>query len=99
MPIYEYRCVNGHEFEKMRPMSQMNEPAACPACGSNGQKLVSPFANSNLGVGIMIPKTVFRGTNPETPAAKAPATKAPAAKAPAKAPARASAKKAAPKKG
>jgi putative FmdB family regulatory protein len=36
MPLYEYVCADcGLKFEKLRPMSQMNEPIACVQCGSS----------------------------------------------------------------
>ncbi|MGH7475008.1 MAG: FmdB family zinc ribbon protein [Longimicrobiales bacterium] len=40
MPTYEYRCPQGHEFEKVQRMS---EPplAACPECGAAAQRLLS----------------------------------------------------------
>ena len=35
MPIYSYCCRKcGTEFDKLRPMSQRNEPAECPHCAS-----------------------------------------------------------------
>lgn len=46
MPIYEYYCtICQREFEAMRPMSQADEPAACPSCGAKAQKLVSACAS------------------------------------------------------
>ena len=35
MPIYEYECEEGHEFELIRPFSDMDKPAWCPIreCG------------------------------------------------------------------
>ncbi|MCL6439621.1 MAG: zinc ribbon domain-containing protein, partial [Rubrobacteraceae bacterium] len=35
MALYEYRCAECEEhFDLMRPMSQADEPARCPECGS-----------------------------------------------------------------
>ena len=46
MPIYEYRCPNcGNEFELRRPFSSADEPASCPKCGKNAEKLLSAFAS------------------------------------------------------
>ena len=46
MPIYEYWCEScGREFEQMRPMSQSSEPAKCPTCGGQSEKLPSVFAS------------------------------------------------------
>jgi putative FmdB family regulatory protein len=40
MPTYEYRCPQGHEFEKFQRMSE--PPAAqCPACGQEASRLLS----------------------------------------------------------
>ena len=40
MPTYEYRCPEGHEFEKFQRMS---EPpvAECPECGNPGERILS----------------------------------------------------------
>jgi putative FmdB family regulatory protein len=46
MAIYEYFCPKCKaEFELMRPISKADEPASCPKCGSQGEKLVSVFAS------------------------------------------------------
>ena len=45
MPIYEYYCAKcDAEFESMPPVSRMDEPAPCAACGQPGQRLLSNFA-------------------------------------------------------
>ena len=45
MPIYEYTCVTCHNrFDKRRSMSQMDEPAPCPDCGSESRRVLSVFA-------------------------------------------------------
>ena len=45
MPIYEYYCADcDEEFESMRPVSQMDEPALCGTCGQAGQRLLSNFS-------------------------------------------------------
>jgi putative FmdB family regulatory protein len=42
MPTYEYRCVNGHEFEKFfRTMSTAKTELACPQCGALGVRFLS----------------------------------------------------------
>lgn len=50
MPTYEYRCANGHEFERFQRMS---EPPIekCPECGAPAERLLS------AGAGIL-----FRGS-------------------------------------
>jgi putative FmdB family regulatory protein len=43
MPTYEYRCVQGHEFEQFQRMS--DEPLdSCPECGAEAQRLLSAGA-------------------------------------------------------
>ena len=44
MPIYEYACtICSNVFEKLRPMSEMDEPANCPDCGSDSKRQLSVF--------------------------------------------------------
>lgn len=43
MPTYEYRCPQGHEFERFQRMS--DEPRAdCPTCGEVASRLLSAGA-------------------------------------------------------
>ena len=46
MPIYEYQCTDcQNTFEKLRPMSKANAPAACVQCGSDQtSRAISLFA-------------------------------------------------------
>jgi putative FmdB family regulatory protein len=40
MPTYEYRCPNGHHFERFQKMS--DEPrASCPECGVESERILS----------------------------------------------------------
>ena len=40
MPTYEYRCPNGHHFERFQKMS--DEPrASCPECGAESERILS----------------------------------------------------------
>lgn len=40
MPTYEYRCPNGHQFERFQKMSE--EPrATCPDCGLESERILS----------------------------------------------------------
>lgn len=61
MAIYEYQCPScGREFEVMRPISQADEVAQCPHCGTGGERLVSVFA-SKAEYTIKVPrKDAFR---------------------------------------
>ena len=61
MPLYEYRCPKcGTEFELMRRMGEMNNPAPCPKCGVVAERLVSAAA-SKVGFYVRAPaKSAFR---------------------------------------
>ena len=52
MPIYEYRCPNGHTFELFQKMS--DPPAeTCPTCGAGPvEKLLFPVAVHFKGSGF-----------------------------------------------
>ena len=51
MPIYEYRCENGHQFEVMQSMSA--EPlTACQTCGAPVQRVFHPIAVHFKGKGF-----------------------------------------------
>ena len=51
MPIYEYRCEQGHTFEVMQRMS--DEPvAACSTCESPVQRVFHPVAVHFKGSGF-----------------------------------------------
>ena len=46
MAIYEYYCSEcPKEFELMRPISKADDPAPCPTCSAEGQKLMSAAAS------------------------------------------------------
>jgi putative FmdB family regulatory protein len=61
MPVYEYYCPKcKKDFELMRSMSQVDEPALCPKCRTKSQKLVSASA-SKTGFYVRPPaKSAFR---------------------------------------
>lgn len=40
MPTYEYRCAEGHEFEKLQKMSD-RPIRTCPTCGARAERKVS----------------------------------------------------------
>jgi putative FmdB family regulatory protein len=51
MPIYEYRCENGHLFEVMQKMT--DEPVTvCPECGATVQRVFHPIAVHFKGSGF-----------------------------------------------
>lgn len=41
MPIYEYKCRCGQEFEKLKQMSQYSELSICPECGKEADRTMS----------------------------------------------------------
>lgn len=41
MPIYEYRCGCGQEFEELKLMSQCSESSVCPQCGVRAERKIS----------------------------------------------------------
>jgi len=51
MPIYEYRCENGHEFEVIQSMS--DDPVkVCPECGAPVERVFHPVAVHFKGSGF-----------------------------------------------
>ncbi len=51
MPTYEYKCPNGHLFEKFFPTMHDRRHEKCPTCGQRAERLISG------GAGL-----VFRGS-------------------------------------
>jgi putative FmdB family regulatory protein len=51
MPIYEYRCENGHEFEVIQSMSD-DPVTACPECGGAVERVFHPVAVHFKGSGF-----------------------------------------------
>lgn len=39
MPIYEFRCPQGHVFEVIRPVAEYRAPAVC-SCGQDAERVV-----------------------------------------------------------
>jgi putative FmdB family regulatory protein len=51
MPIYEYRCENGHNFEVLQSMS--DDPVeTCEVCGAPVQRVLHPVAVHFKGSGF-----------------------------------------------
>ena len=45
MPIYEYTCtVCDNRFERLRPMSRMDDEAPCPGCDGDSVRQLSVFS-------------------------------------------------------
>lgn len=58
MPIYEYLCPEcDTKFEKMRPLSQSDQPAECPSCKKPARRKMSVFSAFSASLGG-VPKTV-----------------------------------------
>jgi putative FmdB family regulatory protein len=51
MPIYEYRCGNGHHFEVFQAMSD-DPVSVCPECGASVERLFHPVAVHFKGSGF-----------------------------------------------
>jgi putative FmdB family regulatory protein len=64
MPIYEYKCENGHVFDVMQRLS--DDPlATCIECGAPVRKVLHPVNISFKGSGFY--STDYRGgVKPET---------------------------------
>jgi putative FmdB family regulatory protein len=51
MPIYEYRCENGHQFEVIQSMSE-DPVTACEECGAPVERVFHPIAVHFKGSGF-----------------------------------------------
>ena len=91
MPIYEYRCPNGHRFERFQAMTAP-APEECDVCGASPVELVlypvaihykgSGFYSTDYGKGKAAKKD-GEGTTPSTDSKPADSKPAPEKKAPA----------------
>lgn len=59
MPIYEYKCENGHVFDIMQKMSE-DRLEACIECGAPVKKLMHPVNISFKGSGFY--STDYKGS-------------------------------------
>ncbi len=67
MPIYEYKCENGHVFDVMQKLAE--EPlTACVECGAPVRKVLHP-------VGISFKGSGFYSTDYSKKSSKEPASK------------------------
>lgn len=62
MPTYEYRCPDGHLFEKTFPRIQSKRFAKCPVCGKSAERLISG------GAGVHFKGSGFYATDYKRPA-------------------------------
>jgi putative FmdB family regulatory protein len=70
MPTYEFRCPQGHEFEKFyRSISGAEAQAGCPQCGQAAERMMSATGFAFKGSGFYLTdygKNAHRGTEPVT---------------------------------
>jgi putative FmdB family regulatory protein len=69
MPTYEYRCPNGHDFEKFyRSISAAPQEVACPTCGVIAERQLSGGAGLVFkGSGFYITDYGKDGKKSQTP--------------------------------
>src|SRR4051794_24371888 len=69
MPTYEYRCPDGHTFERRAKMSEAASELPCPECGKPATRQLSGGAGLVFkGSGFYLTdygKNAHRGTRPE----------------------------------
>lgn len=51
MPIYEYRCPNGHLTEKLESINSDNKTTECKKCGEKADKV---YSTSNCHMAGMV---------------------------------------------
>ncbi|MEO5813890.1 MAG: FmdB family zinc ribbon protein [Gemmatimonadaceae bacterium] len=68
MPTYEFRCPDGHEFEKFyRTISGAESESVCPVCGKTAVRFMSPAGFAFKGSGFYLTdygKNAHRGEAP-----------------------------------
>src|SRR6478672_2270568 len=75
MPTYEFRCPQGHEFEKFyRSIGGAEAQAACPTCGQLSERMMSATGFAFKGSGFYLTdygKNAHREKGTPTPASPA----------------------------
>ncbi len=70
MPTYEFRCPDGHDFEKFyRTISGAESQSTCPVCGKASERVMSRAGFAFKGSGFYLTdygKNAHRGTAPES---------------------------------
>jgi putative FmdB family regulatory protein len=83
MPLYEFRCSNGHDFEKFyRSIGTAPSVEKCPECGLMASRVMSAAGLVFKGSGFYITDYGKDGKKPQQTAPAAPEAK-PADSAPA----------------
>jgi putative FmdB family regulatory protein len=62
MPIYEYRCENGHTFEVMQSMAD-DPVAVCEVCGAPVERVFRPVAVHFKGSGFYTTDYAKKGSS------------------------------------
>jgi putative FmdB family regulatory protein len=65
MPIYEYRCRNGHTFEAIQSMSD-DPVTACEECGAPVERVFHPVAVHFKGSGFYTTDYARKGAGTAT---------------------------------
>ncbi len=77
MPLYEYHCPNGHDFEKFyRSIGTASSEATCPVCGAVGVRRMSTAGLVFKGSGFYITDYGKDGKKAEREAVTAEKTRA-----------------------
>jgi putative FmdB family regulatory protein len=75
MPTYEYRCPDGHQFEKFQKITEKPR-AKCPVCGKPATRIISGGAGLVFrGSGFYITDYGKDGKGPRKAEDKAPSEK------------------------
>jgi putative FmdB family regulatory protein len=78
MPTYEYRCPDGHLFEKFQKMAEKPR-AKCPVCGKPAMRMISGGAGLVFkGTGFYITDYGKDGKGPRKPESESAAETKPA---------------------
>jgi putative FmdB family regulatory protein len=81
MPLYEFRCPSGHDFEKFyRSISSAPSEEKCPECGAMGHRLISAAGLVFKGPGFYITDYGKDGKKAEREASKSTPVKSETAK-------------------
>ena len=76
MPLYEFRCPEGHDFEKFyRSISSAPSEEKCPECGQMAERRISAAGLVFKGSGFYITDYGKDGKKQQTPAKDASASK------------------------
>ena len=76
MPLYEFRCPEGHDFEKFyRSISSAPSEEKCPECGQMAERRISAAGLVFKGSGFYITDYGKDGKKQQTPAAESTTAK------------------------